>query len=224
MKKSFLSVSIAALLFFSTNFANAESVFIEGKDYRQLPPETMATVAAMAPPASPDRIQVIAFFNYGCPACYRLEPGLEAFIQKKPPNVDIESIPVTFHPNWDRYAKAFYTAKSLGILNKITPAMFTAIHVEQRDLSDNEAIAQIFAKVGSIDKAQFDAIFHHSPAIDLAVANGDRLLQAYGITAVPSIVVAKRYVTSMAMTQNETRLFDVIRFLINKEKQARKKN
>ncbi|MCD6056381.1 MAG: oxidoreductase [Gammaproteobacteria bacterium] len=219
MKKSILGIFLLNIFLFP--LAHAATDFVEGQDYRTLSSEAAAAVAAIAP-ADPNRIQVVEFFSYGCPACYRLEPSIEAFTRKTPSDVDFGYVPVTFHPGWDRYAKAFYTAKSLGILNKMTPAIFTAIHVKQNDLSADDAMAAVFTEYGGIDKQQFNAIFNHSPALDIDVAKGDRLMQIYGINVVPSIVIAQHYVTSPAMTQGDTRLFEVINFLINKEKAIRK--
>ncbi len=194
--------------------AYAAPTFIAGKDYRALSPTARSAAANLAPDAT-EQPTVIEFFSYGCPACYRLEPDMKKWVAGKPANVHFQRIPVTFQPGWNEYAKAYYIAESLGILNKITPAMFNAIHVKHDNLAQTTALAKLFAQYG-VSQTQFNAIFQQSPALTLAIANGDKLMQLYGINAVPTIIVNNHYVTSAVMTGDSTKLFQVIDYLIKK--------
>jgi thiol:disulfide interchange protein DsbA len=93
---------------------SATPKFVEGKDYKLVTPN-MATVTNIIPAG---KVQVIEFFSYGCPWCYRLEPYLEKWLAHKPANVDFRRVPVVFESGWDTYAKAYYTAKALDVETK----------------------------------------------------------------------------------------------------------
>lgn len=203
-----------ALLLISTTVAYGAPSFVAGKDYRELANATR-TAAASLDPSMAQQHTVVEFFNYGCPACYRLESQLEAWIAKQPKSLTVQRIPVTFQPHWDTYAKAYYVADALGVTNKITPAMFTALHVQHSDLTTADALATLFAKYG-VTKQQFNTLFQHSPTLALTVTTGDKLMQLYGINAVPTFVINNRYVTSVSMTQNPQKLFQVIHYLLQK--------
>ena len=62
------------------------------------------------PVQNPDKIEVIEFFWYGCPHCYSLEPALQAWLKKKPANVEFIHQPAVFSDVWGKHAKAYYTA------------------------------------------------------------------------------------------------------------------
>ena len=46
------------------------------------------------------QVEVVEFFWYGCPHCYNLEPLIEAWTKKLPPDVQFRRIPAVFNPRW----------------------------------------------------------------------------------------------------------------------------
>ena len=43
------------------------------------------------------KIEVVEFFWYGCPHCYNLEPLIETWSKKLPPDVQFRPIPAVFN-------------------------------------------------------------------------------------------------------------------------------
>ena len=80
-------------------------------------------------------------------------------------------------------------------------AFYDEIHVRGNRLSSREALAEFFARFG-VDRATFDAAFD-SGDVDARVQRAVALSREYGIDAVPSLVVAGRYVTNPGMAGPE---------------------
>ncbi len=95
------------------------------------------------------------------------------------------------------HARAFYAAEVLGKLDTMHAAFYDEIHVRGNRLSSREALAEFFARFG-VDGATFDAAFD-SRDVDARVQRAVALGREYRIEAVPTLVVAGRYVTSSAM-------------------------
>src|SRR5436189_4253520 len=60
------------------------------------------------------KIEVVEFFWYGCPHCYNLEPYIESWLKKAPPDVQFRRIPAVFNQRWGHDAAIFYTLEALG--------------------------------------------------------------------------------------------------------------
>lgn len=204
-----LSISIAAC---SAPQSNAS--IKAGKDYQVVP----STLGVNAPPA--DKIKVIEFFSYGCPWCFRLEPDLEKWLASKGNNIEFERIPVVFEPGWDVLAKAYYTAKNLGVDQKIMRPFFSALQTQGEDLSTADDLQAFFVSQG-VSASDFQSAYNFSPGIDAQMMQGDKLMRQYGVYSVPSFVVDGRFVTNMAMVDGNTkRLLEVVDYLIDKAKRG----
>ena len=186
----------------------ANPVFIEGKDYALIP---LAESVAQG-----DKVQVVEFFSFACPWCYRLEPAIEKWLKTKPKYVEFKRVPVVFEHGWDIYAKAYYTADSLNIAEKITPKLFDAIQTQKRDLSTQDKMATFFAEHG-VDKEAFESAFRFSPSIDMHINHGKQLMRQYQVFSVPTIVIAGKYKTSPRMADGDNQRFiEILNYLVKK--------
>ena len=78
---------------------------------------------------------------------------------KFPDDVHMVYIPAAFGSMWDTYAKAYYTADAMGLVDKTHDAMFRAIHIDktlkgERGNDTPEDIAAFYAGYGA-DPKQF---------------------------------------------------------------------
>jgi len=194
------------------------SNFVAGKNY-----EVIQAATAPVSPLPKDKIQVIEFFNYGCPACNHLEPSLEKWLANdKPKDVAFERVPVVFHQQWDILARAYYVAKDLGVESKITPAMFNAIHQQGQDLSTPAAVAALFAKYG-VKEQDFNSALHFSPGIDAQMMRGENLMGVYQIFQIPTLVINGKYRTNLGMADGDgQRMMQIADYLIAKARQDMK--
>lgn len=218
MKKIILILSL--ILFPLAALAAASPAITEGVQYKAV------TFGANYPTRfdiPKNKVLVVEFFSYGCPWCFQFNPTLEAWLKTKPSYVQFERIPVTFEQGWDTYAKAYYTAEALGIADKITPAIFNAIHVNGEDLTAESAMQDFFATQG-VSKQNFESAFDFSPGIGMQMQNDANLMMAYQVFVVPTIIVNGKYYTNPSLVGgNDQLLLQVVKTLVAKEKPANAK-
>jgi len=86
------------------------------------------------PTSTGDKIEVLEVFSYACPHCAHFQPYAEELKSKLPANAQFVLLPAVFQAPWEPFARAFYTAKSLGLLDKTHQALFDAIHRDRLPL------------------------------------------------------------------------------------------
>lgn len=140
------------------------------------------------------KIEVVEIFSYTCPHCASFEPLLVAWKARQP--ADVKFIPVAgpFGANPVPFAKAFYTAQTMGLLDKSHEAMFRAVHLD-RSLSlqsaTPEQIGAFYAKFGA-NPQQFASTMA-SFAIDAKLKRAVQFMQRSGVESSPNIVVNGKY-------------------------------
>ncbi len=183
--------------------AHAEAIAppMEGVEYKKVP----------HPHPKPGH--VTEFFFYGCPHCYHLEPSLEAWLRRKPKDVTFERYPAVIDsPAWIFFARAFFTAQNLGVLNQSHKALFDALHRDRLKLFTVEKLAAWYSQFG-VDPKQYEAMFK-SFKVDTQVKEARKLTQDFGIDGVPSIVVNGRWLTDVVMNKSRERLWQTVDWLL----------
>lgn len=181
--------------------------FVEGKDYLVVAPATNPNNKAAV---------VTEFFSYGCPWCYKMEKPFNTWSNGLGKAASVERVPVVFKPNWELYAKAYYTAKTLSLSDKLSPILFKAILEGKQNLNSKQAMIDFFVAHG-VDKEIAKSAFESSPTIDMRVNNGMALMAHYQINAIPAFVINNKYKTDLQMAGNPDRLFEIMNFLISKK-------
>jgi len=211
MKRYVARTLLALLLPLAALSAHAADEIYEGFQYARL--ETPVEPA----PSAVGKVEVVELFWYGCGHCYNFEPFLHDWVKRKPEHVEFIRIPAIFNSSqWRLHARAYYTAEALGIVDKIHTPMFDAIHKDKRPLNTEQQLAAYFAEFGVEEKKFLDAF--KSFAVDVKVNRAERLTQRYGITGVPSIVVAGKYRTDGPMAQSYQGMLDVVDHLVATER------
>lgn len=195
---------ISFILFLPTLLFAAN--FIEGTDYQ---------VVASASLEHNKTPTIMEFFSYGCPWCYKIEAPVNEWIAAFQGKVAFEKVPVVFKPEWELYAKAYYTAKTLAMTNKINPALFNAIQLEKKSLNNNQEMINFFVAHG-LDREIAKSAFEHSPTIEMQIKNGMNLMTHYQINGVPAFVINNKYKTDLRMAGSPERLFEVMNYLLKK--------
>ena len=188
-----------------------------GEDY-----QLVQTAHPIALPDNDNKIVIQEFFSYGCPWCQRIETALTEWRKKQPSYVEFQQIPVSFKSGWDYYAKAYYLAHALGIEEKVGPTLFDVILNKKRNLTSNQAMISFFKEQG-VDEHVAKNAFTSSISIDAKVAEGMKVMKAYQVYMIPSIIVDGKYNTNLAMAKSSTeRLLMIVDALIEKRKQEKK--
>lgn len=156
----------------------------------------------------PETIEVIEFFWYGCPHCYRFSPHIDRWKQSRPDDVSFQHLPAILSPRWELHAKAFFAARIMDELDRFHHAMFTAIHEDRMRLDDMTAIGEFASSLG-IDAQRFVATMQ-SFAVDTRIRRVKNLQRAYGITGTPTVVIDGRYRTSGSIAGGVANMIPVI--------------
>lgn len=211
-------VACLLVLFFPLlAFAQDKPSFQAGRDYLVLP------VSRSTQDYNPkNKVTVIEFFSYGCPACFRLNPTLEKWVKDKPTHVEFERIPVVFESNWHLLARAYYVAKLNKIHDEISPTLFNGLQTEHLDLSTPERMADFFQKNFNIKSTVFMNTYD-SPVVEAQLSNAQKVSNDFMIFQIPGIVVDGKYKVDPSLAGNSPqRLIDTLNYLIEKEKKEKK--
>src|SRR5690349_16223615 len=204
-----LLVLIAAFLACGSALAQ----LTEGKNY--------ARIANPQPVETGKKIEVIEFFSYGCPHCAELEPHLDAWLAKLPPDVAFRRVPVMFQQRWTPLAKIYYTLDALGTETKLSPDVFKAIHGQGVALWDADKFYDWAATKG-IDRNKAKEVYT-SFAVDGKMKRAMQLAQQYNIQSVPTVIVDGKFVTSSDRVGTHAQLPAAIDELVNKARAERPK-
>ncbi|GAB6197032.1 thiol:disulfide interchange protein DsbA/DsbL [Lysobacter xanthus] len=146
--------------------------------------------------ATPGKVEVVEVFGYVCPACAAFAPVVEPWHMKLPADVDFRYVAAPFGPEWDPYAKAFYVAEQMGLVERSHMALIDAIHVKdsmpgEGDKPDEQKIANFYAQYGA-DPKQFLGMMQ-SFAVATKVNQGRQWMVKSGVTGTPTIIVDGKY-------------------------------
>ena len=204
--KLFMAVLSVALL-----SGVATAAIDEGIEYKPVSPPQ--------PTITKNKIEVVELFWYGCPHCFYFEPNLKEWLAKKPNNVVFYRVPAVFNPNWALHARAFYTAKTLGLFDdgktEFHEAMFNEIHKKKNHLHKRKDIQNFFGRFG-ISKEDFENTFD-SFAVNTKVNRATILSKRYQLDGVPTLIVNGKYRTDGPMAGGRKGIIKVLNFLIEKE-------
>jgi thiol:disulfide interchange protein DsbA len=205
--KSILVLLTAATLFLQSFVVSAEN-YVAGKDYEVLP-NPVAT-------RNKNKVEVVEVFWYGCSHCFDFEPMIATWKAKLPEYADFHQMPAMWNPVMKLHAQGFYTAKALGLLDKIHQPFFSALNVEKKRMNDEAALAVFFNRFG-VSKEIFDKTFN-SFGVNSQVSLADSRARSYRIQGTPELVVNGKYRVASSLAGNQANMLKVASFLIEKEK------
>ena len=190
----------------------AGPVFEEGKEYIELA-EPVRTDDA-------DKIEVREMFAYTCGHCFRFDPLFHQWREKQADDVNVVQTPVVWAKQMEPYARAFYTAKALGVLEEAHMDLFNALHIQKSRISSVEDFAEFYTQYG-IDKDQFTKTFE-SFGIGSQLRQGDAKARAYNISGTPELLVDGRYRVGAAGAGGHREMLQVVDYLVEKIRAEKK--
>lgn len=209
MKRDFLPPSfprrrslMAALAL--SPFVGAAGAQQPGADYTPLKPELPVETAG--------KIEVVEFFWYGCPACYKMEPLLEAWVPKLAADTHFRRIPGVFNDRWALDAAIFYTFEAMGTLEKHHKPFFDAIHKDRLKTDNGPALKQWLERNG-IDAKKFEDM-SKSFGVQSKVRRAAQQGAAYRIEGTPTMAVHGRYTIKIEQAQTFERMIATADHLI----------
>lgn len=183
MRRRDFNLAVSAFALSGLTGVGAQGFDIEGKYHRIMPTQ---------PTESPEgQVEVLEVFGYRCPHCFRFLPTMERFERATPGHVHLRRMPAIFHSSWELPARAFYTAKYLGVLDKLHRPIFEALHVDKRSMDDVASWRKLFIENG-VSPVDFDKTFK-SFAVDAGVRKSVVMQGRYGVSGTPSLVINGKY-------------------------------
>lgn len=169
-------------------------------------------------PAPTDgKVEVIEFFSYACPHCYRFEPYVNKWVDGKSDNIEFVRVPAVFSKNWETLATLYYAAEVLGVQEKMHPIIFEAMHGDGKKVRSFEDLKKLFQKNGVSGEKLEQALTSFTVAAKTRRAKA--MTEAYGIKSVPNVVVQGQYRTDGTLAKGHENVFKVVDELSAKIKQ-----
>ena len=141
---------------------------------------------------SGDKIEVTEVFSYACPHCAHFQPYAEDLKSKLPANAHFDLLPAVFNAQWEPFARGFYAAKSLGLIDKTHQALFDAIHRDHQPLHTIEDLANLFYANYGANPGNFLSTAS-SFVVEADLARGNDLVRTYHIDGTPSLIINGKY-------------------------------
>jgi protein dithiol oxidoreductase (disulfide-forming) len=184
----------------------------EGENYE------LVTAAPRTMPA-PGKVEVIEFFQYGCPHCYTLEPHLVFWKRMYANLATVTRVPVAYKPAQRRLARLYYTLEALGRIDSpgrddLHHEVFDQVHrlgvpIISVDEQEDFRTQLEFAVASGIDAARFTEIYR-SAGVEEKVKRAEELAKAYRITGTPMFIVGGKFRTDVSKAGNEYRLLSLL--------------
>jgi thiol:disulfide interchange protein DsbA len=180
-------------------FASAVTLsFAAAGAFAQVPGKDFTPVTPPQPTESGNKIEVIEFFSYACPHCATLEGPLNAWLKKKPADVEVKRVPTIFHESWTPFARLYYSLEALGLVDKLHGEVFKAIHDQKIRLQDPKVMADWVAGKG-VDRKKFTDAYD-SFTVKSQTQRSTDVTRRYNVEFTPALVVNGRFLTGPSMT------------------------
>lgn len=142
------------------------------------------------------KVEVVEVFGYVCPACAQFQPLVNSWEKKLPANVRFTYVPAAFGGPWITYAKAYYAAESLGLVERTHNDLFKAIHIDQtlKGERGQDSVADVAAFYGKhgVDAKQFASTME-SFAVNAKLNKAKQWAIRSGLEGTPTIIVNGKY-------------------------------
>jgi len=198
-------LATALIIFLAAGVAQAQPA--AGVEYRQL----------AAPQATdvPGKIEVLEFFWYGCPHCFRFETVLSAWLKKLPKDVNFRRVPAMFNNDYAQGARAFYALEAIGVEQRLHKALFDAVHTGPGLRVADEAALTAWLAGQGVDTKKFAAAYR-SFSVEAKMKRAAQLTEAYKIDGVPTMAVDGKYVVNTESIKSFDHLLSITDYLIDK--------
>ena len=170
-----------------------------------------------APATTGGKVEVAEAFSYLCSHCATFDPYVNAWLKRKPENVEFRRLPVVFgRGSWELYARGYVTAEMMNVDEAAHAAMMDRLWNQKKMMRSIEELAEFYSQFGA-DKDKFIAT-SGSFAVETLLKKDQMKVQAYGVTGTPSLIVDGKYrIAASAAVPSYDVMLDIVDFLVEKE-------
>ena len=194
----------------SSTSEDASPVYVAGTHYQVLDVPVRTS--------NPQKVEATELFWYGCSHCFTFEPIVNAWEKNLADDVVFVRNPASWHPSMILHSRAFYTAKVLGVLDRMHPALFEAMNIGKNRLANEAAISDLFVANG-VDPEKFSKTFN-SFGVNSAVTQAEARQRSYQIKGTPEMIVNGKYRVSAKLSGGHAGMIKVVNYLIELERKA----
>ncbi|WP_201315347.1 thiol:disulfide interchange protein DsbA/DsbL [Dyella sp. EPa41] len=159
------------------------------------------------------KVEVVEVFSYGCIHCAHFAPLAEQLRKQLPAGVVFKLLPAAFNDQWVPYARAYYAAKKLGVVEQTHLALFKAKFEDHYPISTLDEIADFYASHG-VKRDDFMRIAT-SDEVTQQIRKDAALVQAWQVDGTPTIVVDGKYRSANIKTLDQ--LSALTQWLVKRE-------
>ncbi|MDA9094879.1 thiol:disulfide interchange protein DsbA/DsbL [Porticoccaceae bacterium] len=171
--------------------------------------------------ADATKIEVNEVFSYTCGHCFNFEAVLHPWSKNLAADVDFQQTPAVWQPSLEPFARAYYSAVMLGVLDQTHMTIFEALHVKKQPLRSEEDFAAIFDAAG-VDGLRFSKAYN-SFGMTSMVNQAKARVRGYRVQGTPEVIVNGKYRVSSRNAGGFDGMLNVADFLIEKERNAKAK-
>ncbi|MEW9622720.1 thiol:disulfide interchange protein DsbA/DsbL [Rhodanobacter geophilus] len=151
--------------------------------------------------SSEGKVEVVEVFSYGCIHCAEFSPIAEKLKEQLPKGVVFKLVPAPFSAEWLPFARAYYAADKLGVVDRTHLELFKEKFVQHYPINTMDELADFYARQG-VDRAEFMRLATSDAATTKLKADL-ALIQQWGVDGTPSIVVDGKYRVTHVQTLDE---------------------
>ncbi|KAA0071837.1 thiol:disulfide interchange protein DsbA/DsbL [Rhodanobacter sp. T12-5] len=168
--------------------------YTEGSEYVTLPGPHQRY-------SSEGKVEVVEVFSYDCIHCAHFAPMAEKLRKELPAGVVFKLVPAAFNSSWIPFARAYYAAKQLGVVDRTHLQLFVAKFAQHYPINSMDELADFYAREG-VDRAKFMRIAT-SDEVTAKLKSDFALVSKWQVDGTPSIVVDGKYRITNVKTQDE---------------------
>ena len=197
---------VGLLLASACTAQSSTAPYTEGNEYVTLP-------APQQRLGSEGKVEVVEVFSYGCIHCAQFAPAAEKLRKQLPAGVTFKLLPAPFSAEWLPYARAYYAAKQLGVVERTHMALFDAKFAQHYPINSIDELADFYAREG-VDRAEFLRVAT-SPEATAKLKEDLALIQKWQVDGTPTIVVNGKY--RVAAVHSFDEMVAVTQWLVKRE-------
>ena len=190
----------------SAQSSSTAAPYTEGSEYVTLPGPAQRYSAE-------GKVEVVEVFSYGCIHCAHFAPIAEKLRKELPPGVVFKLMPAPFSEEWLPFARAYYAAKQLGVVDRTHLELFAQKFAQNYPINSMDELADFYARQG-VNRDEFLRIAT-SDEVTAKMKSDLALIQKWQVDGTPTLVINGKYRVTGAKDQEG--LADVALWLAKRE-------
>lgn len=162
-------------------------------------------------------IEVAEVFSYMCIHCANLQPLLNTWKTKQPADVKLVYVPGVFGGASDNFARGFYAAEAMGLVDKTHDELFKAVLIERKfQTGSPEEVADWYASQGANRETFLSTM--QSFAVTTKINRARQFSLRGGVDSTPTMIIAGKYRVTATADRGMEGLLDSIDWIVAHER------